>query len=334
MAGLKIGLIPIEGGHYWRESLEEVTRGEELGFDSVWMEEHHSVTNHYWPSPLTILAGYASRTSRVMLGTDILVAAFYHPVRLAEDVALLDVMSNGRMTLGIAIGYKPDEFTLYGVDLEKRGARFEEQLAIVHGLWTEERVSFKGRYYTVEGRLEPKPLTRPHPPVWIGGWGELTLRRAATLADNWIPGPTADLARLVAGKRTFLEHRRAAGRTAPVTEWPLTRDVIIADTDRRARELAEDHIMVAYRREYAGGWRHPFIDAGIATDLDKLMENRFIIGGPDQVIPQIRKLVEDYGMTHLICRLFFPGMPHQHIMREIDLLSREVMPAFSSSEGG
>src|SRR5438445_614202 len=95
MARLKIGVIPIEGGHYYREALEEVTRAEELGFDSVWMEEHHAVTDHYWPSPLTVLAGFATRTSRVVLGTDILVAAFYHPVRLAEDVALLDVMSNG-----------------------------------------------------------------------------------------------------------------------------------------------------------------------------------------------------------------------------------------------
>jgi probable F420-dependent oxidoreductase len=327
MARLKIGFIPIEGGHYWRESLQEVTRAEELGFDSVWMEEHHSVTDHYWPSPLTILAGYASRTSRMMLGTDIVVAPFHHPVRLAEEVALLDVMSNGRMTLGIAIGYKPDEFALYGVDLAKRGARFEEQLAIVRGLWTEEHVSFKGRYYTVEGRLEPKPVTRPHPPIWIGGWGDLTLKRAATLGDNWIPGPTADLRRLLAGKKSFLEHRQVAGRTDAVTEWPLTRDVIIADTDRRARELAEEHIMVAYRREYAGGWRHPFIDASIATDLDKLMEDRFIIGGPDQVIAKIRRFVEQYGMTHLICRLFFPGMPHAHIMRELELLSTEVRPA-------
>ena len=328
MARLKIGLIPIEGGHYYREALEEVTRAEELGFDSVWMEEHHSVTNHYWPSPLTVLAGFATRTTRLMLGTDILVAPFYHPARLAEDVAMLDVMSGGRMTLGIAIGYKPDEFALYGTELERRGARFEEQLAIMKALWTEERVSVKGRYYTVEGRLEPRPVTRPHPPVWIGGWGELTLKRAATLADNWIPGPTADLARLLAGKRAFLENRQAAGRTAPVSEWPLTRDVIIAETDQRARELAEEHIMVAYRREYAGGWRHPFIDASIATDLDGLMADRFIIGGPEQCVAQIRRFVEQYGMTHLICRIFFPGMPHAHIVRELDLLAREVMPAF------
>jgi len=324
---LKIGFIPIEGGHYYREALEEVIRAEDLGFDSVWMEEHHSVTNHYWPSPLPVLAGFATRTSRLVLGTDIVVAAFHHPVRLAEDVAMLDVISHGRLVLGIAIGYKPDEFALYGVELEKRGARFEEQLAIMKGLWTQERIQFKGTYYTLEGRLEPKPVQKPHPHVWIGGWGDITLRRAATLADNWLPGPTADLPRLLAGKQQFLERRRAAGLVAP-TEWPLTRDVIIADTDQRARELAEEHIMVAYRREYAGGWRHPFIDASIATDLDKLMEDRFVIGGPEQCVRRLRRFVEQYGMTHLICRMFFPGMPHAHIMRGLELLAREVMLAF------
>lgn len=180
----------------------------------------------------------------------------------------------------------------------------------------------------MEGRLEPKPLTRPHPPVWVGGWGELTLKRAATLGDNWIPGPTADLTRLLEGKQQFLANRAAAGRTAPITEWPLTRDVIIADTDKQARELAEEHIMVSYRKEYAGGWKHPFIDASIATDLDALKQDRFLIGGPDQFIRALRPFVEQYGMTHLICRLFFPGMPHRHILRELDLLSQEVMPAF------
>jgi alkanesulfonate monooxygenase SsuD/methylene tetrahydromethanopterin reductase-like flavin-dependent oxidoreductase (luciferase family) len=171
-------------------------------------------------------------------------------------------------------------------------------------------------------------VQKPHPPLWVGGWGDITLRRAATLADNWIPGPTADLKRLLEGKKQFLECRKASGRPQAITEWPLTRDLIIADTDAQARALAEAHIMLAYRREYAGGWRHPFIDAAIATDLDKLMEDRFIIGGPDQCISQIRRFVEKYGMTHLICRTFFPGMPHAHIMRELELLAKEVMPAF------
>jgi probable F420-dependent oxidoreductase len=328
MPRLKFGFIPIEGGHFYADALEEVTRAEALGFDSVWMEEHHSVEDHYWPSPLPVLAGFATRTSKMLLGTDILVAPFYHPVRLAEDCALLDVISGGRFVLGIAIGYKPDEFALYGVELEKRGARFEEQLAIMRTLWRDGSVSHAGRYYKVEGRLEPRPVAATGVPLWIGGWGDLTLKRAATLADNWIPGPTADLARLVAAKAQFLENRKAAGRTEPVAEWPLTRDLIIADTDARARELAEEHIMVAYRKEYAGGWRHPFIDASIATDLDKLMKDRFLIGGPDQVLAQIKRFVEAYGMTHLICRTFFPGMPHAHITRELELIAKEVMPAF------
>ena len=324
---MKVGFIPIEGGHFYADALEEVVRAEDLGFDSVWMEEHHSVVDHYWPSPLAVLAGFATRTSRMLLGTDIAVAPFHHPVRLAEDVAMLDVMSKGRAVLGVAIGYKPDEFALYGAELERRGARFEEQLAIIRGLRSEESLSFAGRYYTVQVRLEPRPVQTPHPPIWIGGWGDITLRRAATLADNWIPGPTADLARLLRGKQQFLANRAAAGRGAP-EEWPLTRDVIIADTDAEARELAERHIMVSYRREYAGGWKHPFIDASIATDLDTVKKDRFLIGGPDQVIRDLRPFVQQYGMTHLICRLFFPGMPHRHIMRELTLLAKEVLPAF------
>src|SRR2546429_7664602 len=96
MARLKLGFIPIEGGHYYREALEEVTRAEELGFDSGGMEEHHSVTNHYWPSPLPVLAGFATRTSRLRLGPHILVAALSQPVRLAEDVPPLGVASDGR----------------------------------------------------------------------------------------------------------------------------------------------------------------------------------------------------------------------------------------------
>ena len=324
---LDVGFIPIEGGHFYKEAVEEVVRAEELGFRSVWMEEHHSVVDHYWPSPVTVLAGFATRTSRILLGTDIIVAPFHHPVRLAEDWAMLDVMSGGRTVLGMAIGYKPDEFALYGAELERRGARFEEQLAIIKGLWSGERLTYKGRYFAVDGTLQPRPVARPRPPIWIGGWGDITLRRAATLADNWIPGPTADLPRLLRGKQQFLANRAAAGLTAPVTEWPLTRDVVIAETDAQARELAERHIMVSYRQEYAGGWKHPFIDASIATDLDRVMKDRFLIGGPDQVRAALRPFVEEYGATHLICRLFFPGMPHAHIMRELELIGREVMPA-------
>src|SRR3989475_11096619 len=119
------------------------------------------------------------------------------------------------------------------------------QLAIMKGMWPRETTGFKGRYSSVEGRIEPKPMTKPHPPVWIGGWGDLTLKRAGTLADNWLPGPTADLGRLLNGERQFLENRKSAGRLEPIAEWPLTRDLIRAHRDRQGAAPAEQHSMVA-----------------------------------------------------------------------------------------
>src|SRR2546425_9330638 len=110
MGKLKVGFIPIEGGHFYKDALEEVVRAEDLGFHSVWMEEHHSVVNHYWPSPLPVLAGFATRTSRVLLGTDILVAPFYHPVRLAQGPALVDAISGRPFVLGAALASKPAAF--------------------------------------------------------------------------------------------------------------------------------------------------------------------------------------------------------------------------------
>jgi len=329
---MKFGVIPTEGGRFFPEALAEVERGEALGFDSVWMEEHHGVRDHYWPSPLVVLAGFATRTSRVVLGTDVVVVPFYDPVRLAEDAALLDVISGGRLVLGVAIGYKPDEFALYRTALEGRGQRFEEALTVIRALWTGDGVTLPGPHYPLQdARIEPKPIQTPHPPIWIGGWQPLSLRRAARLADAWVPGPTASLSKLLDAKATYRQELAAAGRPAPAT-WPLTRDTVIADTDARAVELAERHLLVNYRDEYGGGkWKHPLIGAEDRTPtdrLDALGADRFIVGGPERCIAQIRRFVEAFGTDHLIFRLYFPGMPHAHILRELELLSREVFPAF------
>ncbi|MBI2466983.1 MAG: LLM class flavin-dependent oxidoreductase, partial [Candidatus Rokubacteria bacterium] len=182
-----------------------------------------------------------------------------------------------------------------------------------------------------DARIEPKPVRKPHPPIWIGGWGERALRRAARLGDAWVPGPTANLAKLLDAKRAYQRELEAAGRPAPA-EWPLTRETVIADTDAEAWALAERHLLVNYRDEYAGGkWKHPLIGAEDATPVDRLDvlgRDRFIVGGPDRCVAQIRRFVEAFGATHLIFRLFFPGMPHRHILRELELLAREVCPAF------
>jgi alkanesulfonate monooxygenase SsuD/methylene tetrahydromethanopterin reductase-like flavin-dependent oxidoreductase (luciferase family) len=147
------------------------------------------------------------------------------------------------------------------------------------------------------------------------------------LADAWLPGPTADLGRLLESQAKIREHRRRAGLPEPA-EWPVTRELCLAETEREARELADRHLMLAYGKEYGGTWKHPFIDAATAGDLDRLAMDRFLIGTPDRVVRDLEPFVRRYGMTHVIFRLFTPGMPHRQVLRQIELLAREVVPAF------
>ena len=330
---MKFGFIPTEGGSFYQEFIEEVLLGDSLGFDSVWLEEHHGVENHYWPSPLMGLAGIATRTEQIILGTDILIMPFYHPVRVAEDAVLLDIMTQGRFILGAAIGYKPDEFALYQVPLEKRGARYEEAVCLIKQLWTQEEVNFIGKYYQVKGlKIEPRPFTSPHPPLWLGGWGELALARAAKLGDAWIPGPTASLDKLLQAQKIYHQHLRSIGIDPATKPTPLTREVIIADSDEKAREMAEKHLLINYRDEYGSGkWEHPLIgkeDTAPVADLAAISRDRFLVGSPETIIQQLQKFKEAFGVDHLICRLFFAGMPHDFILNEIRQLAKEVIPIF------
>lgn len=330
---MKFGFIPTEGGHYYPAFLEEVLLGEALGFDSVWLEEHHGVRNHYWPSPLVALAGVATQTDRILLGTDIIVLPFYDPVRVAEDAAMLDIMSNGRFILGVAIGYKPDEFALYRVPLEMRGARFEEAVQLIKQLWTQEEVHFNGAYYQVQGlKIEPRPLRDGYLPLWLGGWGKLSLARAAAYGDAWVPGPTANLDKLLSAQEIYDQNLQKLGVDPAARPKPLTREVVIAATDAEAREMAERHLLINYRDEYGGGkWKHPLIgaeDKAPVDEFDAIAHDRFLVGSPDTVCAGLQRFVDTFGVDHLICRLYFPGIPHEFIMEELQLLAREVMPAF------
>jgi alkanesulfonate monooxygenase SsuD/methylene tetrahydromethanopterin reductase-like flavin-dependent oxidoreductase (luciferase family) len=326
---MKFGLIPIEGGNYFNEALEESIYAEELGFDSLWLEEHHGIRDHYWPSPLLALAGIATRTSRILLGTDIVVLPFYHPVRVAEDIVMLNIMAEGRVFFGAAIGYREPEFSLYGIPLENRGARYVEILNILKALWAEGQVDYNGRFYQVSGVIEPKP--DPAPPIWLGGWGELSLKRAARLGDAWVPGPTANLEKLISAQKQYRGYLQEYGKDPKDAPTPLTRDVVIGATSGEARELAEKYLMISYRDEYGGGWKHPLIgtqDKTPVDELDALVKDRFIIGSPAECVQTIRRFEQVFGVDHLICRLYFPGMPHGHIMKEIKLLATEVFPHF------
>lgn len=324
---MHIGFIPSEGGLV-AETLSEIVLAEDLGFHSAWLEEHHSVPGHYWPSPIVALAAAAARTTTIGLGTDVIVASFYEPVRLAEDVAVLEAISAGRFTLGVGIGYRPSEFELYDTPLEGRGGRLEELILVLRALWRGERVDHDGTHLTVHGSIEPRPLQQPA--IWIGGWGPITIDRAARLADAWVPGPTAELTRLVSLKAAYDHALDAAGRPAGSVGRPLTRDLVIAPTDSEAWRVAEAHLLAAYRDEY-GNWRHPIIgndDSARVDSLEVLARDRFIIGSPETCISQIERFADALGLDELIFRLSFPGLPHERVLAELQLLAEHVLPAF------
>jgi probable F420-dependent oxidoreductase len=330
---VKFGFIPVEDSRYYQEALKQVELAEELGFDSVWLEEHHGTSRHYHPSPLIYLAGFATRTEQIQLGTDIAVLPLYHPVRLAEDIAQLDIMSKGRVILGAAIGYREEEFAAFQTPLKGRGAQFEEMLELIKCLWMENHVDFNSERYTLNNfTLEPKPLQKPRPPIWLGGWGRLSIRRAAVLGDAWIPGPTANLAKLKEAQARYNDHLLELGIDPQSRPRPLTRDVVIAARDEDAQKLAQSYLLPAYRDEYST-WSHPLIGASdsTATDiLEELRKDRFIIGSPSRVIEQIDYFIEQFGMDHLICRLHFPGMPPNKVLEAVRLIGEEILPVFKN----
>ncbi len=164
------------------------------------------------------LAGIATRTSKVLLGTDIVVLPFYHPVRAAEDAAMLDVISGGRAIFGAAIGYRPPEFELYDIRLDDRGARYVEMLKIMRALDPGSR-GIRGTFLS---RSKAASNHRPEKsiPVWLGGWGELSLKRAAQLGDAWVPGPTANLEKLLNAQKQYRGFLSEAGKD-PARRYPI-----------------------------------------------------------------------------------------------------------------
>jgi len=214
-----------------RDRIREVAvAADRLGYDVVWTAEHlifpaeirtpypygggrapFDVTDPILDVTAT-LAYVAALTTRVRLGTSVIVLPYHHPIGLAKALATVDVLSDGRLLLGVAGGWLREEFELLGVPYAERGARTDEYLALITRLWTDERVSFRGRFFALDDAVcFPKPLQRPHPPIWVGGSGAAALRRVARYGDGWMAVP-ADLDHLAAGIETVRRGATAAGR--------------------------------------------------------------------------------------------------------------------------
>lgn len=304
-----------------------VRRAEEAGFHSAWIPEHHGAPGHY-ASILTAAAGLLARTQRIRVGTLVLLLPLYHPVQVAEAVLMLDLISGGRFTLGVAIGYLEEEFATFGVPRTERAGRLEESVEIMTRLWTEGRVSHRGRYYTVpHAALFQRPVQVPHPPVWIGGYFDAAVRRAARIGDAWLPGMGGDIDLLKKGAAVYRTALAELGKPAP-GDVPLGREVFVAASRDRARAEGAEPIVRFYQECY-WKWDHPAVRAARSSSPEDLIRDRFVIGTPDDVVRQIETYRRELGITELICSMRAPGIGAEALRSSLELFITEVQPHFA-----
>lgn len=320
---MKFGLRPIEGGDDFTRTIDQVVEAEELGFDSVWLAEHYSGDDHWWPASLVNLAALAARTGDIRLGTNVLITPFYNPVWLASSVAMLDTISEGRFVCGLGVGYDRSEFAVFDASLDDRVDRTIETIILLKKLWTEDEVTFDGKFYTLEEfGISPKPRQTPHPPIWFGVWGDYLLSQAAKRADAWIPGAVADVEQLRERKRIYSRHLDGERPE----EQPLLRDIVIGDSEAEAKRRAERYLREKY--EVYAGRNHEFFDQYESEEFDQFIEDRIIVGTPDSCIEQIERYVDVLGIDHLIFRFNYNGMSAPDVHEDMRTIASEIMASF------
>jgi probable F420-dependent oxidoreductase len=309
------------------EVIAEAQQAERAGFDSFFLTEHHQEPAGYFPSPLPLAAAIAARTSTIRLGTGIAILPLYHPTRMAEDGAVIDIISKGRLILGVGMGYQEGDFTAYGLNVRDRVSLFEEAIEIIRRAWTEERVYFVGKRHTLTNvMVTPKPVQKPHPPIWVAALGDEAMKRAGRLGD----GLLADsfqlpdrLKRRVALYRATAESRRRPHKVI------LFREGYVAPT--RAQAIAEyEAALLSTHRYY---WRHGsyYQDIKKEEDLDlkRISLDRLILGSPDDCIEKVRMWNREIGADHFLIRFKHPGGPaHERVMQALQLFGETVISRF------
>ena len=314
------------------ELLEQVALLEKNGFDSIWVAEHHTSGDTYFPQLIT-LAGLASHTRKLSVGTDVMLLPLHHPLKVAEDVAMLDVLTRGRMILGVAIGYRREEFDAFGVSFERRTTILEEQVPLLRRLWSETQVSHHGDFFDLENvTLYPKPI-RKTVPIWIGASGaapDSALDRIARLGDAWHAEQSTPLPIY---REKFAYYRKALekyGKDPRKMEFPLLREMYIAEDPETARRDIENEMIEKYRLYYR--WGLPVLRMLYKREEDitfeVLKKDTIIVGDPDECITQVETYEKEMGVNHMIFRIQFKGFSHKKTLSAIRLFSKKVMPYF------
>ncbi len=296
--------------------VEYAQEAESLGFERLSLGEHIMDGNPPRPTLLSIpaLAAAAGATSRIRLLTGIVLIPLYHPVLLAKLATTLDVISGGRLDFGVGVGGQRDtrvEFEALGVPVEQRGRRANEALRLIKQLWTEEDVSFQGRYFQCEGvTLRPHPIQRPHPPVWVAGREEAAMKRAANYGDGWYPY-LFTVRRLGSSIESVRKYAVEAGRDLADFRWGLLQPTCVSDSKEEAIRIAADNV----GRRYVTAERS-------AEDIAQAL---CITGTPEDCIKEIEKRIE-VGVTDITLQWVAPDAASAR--EQMGMAARSILPYF------
>ncbi|MEF8841736.1 MAG: LLM class flavin-dependent oxidoreductase [Haloarculaceae archaeon] len=310
-----------------RDEIAETARlAESLGFDSLWVGEHHFTDRIYFDN-LGILSYLAAVTDSIRLGTSICLVPLHNPAMLAERTATLDVLSDGRFTFGVAAGYREAEFEVAGVDHSRRGDRLDEAFDVVEALWERDGVDYEGEEFRFEDvSVNPKPVQEGGPPVWVGGTGPRPVRRAASRGDAWFVDPRVSVPKLERPADYYDERLEAHGREPE--ERPIWREVFVAETTEEAIETARPYLIEKYDTYLSWGAEEGVGGDSVDAVFEDLASDRFILGSPEAVVEGIERYRREFGMDHLVLRSRWPGMPAETERGSLRLFAEEVMPRF------
>jgi alkanesulfonate monooxygenase SsuD/methylene tetrahydromethanopterin reductase-like flavin-dependent oxidoreductase (luciferase family) len=322
----------------YEERLELLAAADEAGFFCYHLAEHHATPLGMAPSPALFLAAAAQRTHRIRLGPLVYLLPLYNPLRLIEEICMLDQMSNGRLELGIGRGVSPYELHYFDVDPSATREIFNETLQVLVDGLTKSRLNFEGRHFRYSDvPMELRPCQQPYPPLWYPTHNPESVQYAARHGFNFVGlGPAAAVREHVdAYWQTWELHRRDDGRLNGHVATPkvgVMRQVVVAETDEEALAITRPAHQDWYRSITKLWHDHDdhSVDGLFAWDT-AIQHQTVIFGSPARVREQMGRLIEDSGCNYVICSFAWGTLPHQQTMRSLRLFAREVMPGFQTT---
>jgi alkanesulfonate monooxygenase SsuD/methylene tetrahydromethanopterin reductase-like flavin-dependent oxidoreductase (luciferase family) len=313
----------------FRETLEQAGLARDAGFDAV-AAGHHYVSPPYQSlQNLPLLARLAGETGTMDLVLSIVLLALLNPVQVAEDVATLDVMSEGRVVFGIGLGYREVEYEAFGVAKRDGVPRMLESLELVRRLWTEDDITHEGRFFRLHGATcTIRPVQKPGPPIWIAANADAAVARAARLGYAWFANPHAPLATIERQWRLYKETSAQAGHGLPAAR-PIALECHVAPTREQAFDIARPFLAPKYAA-YAEWGQDKVLpgDESFRIGFEKLAHDRFLLGTAQDVIEQLEERVKRLESNYVVLRVSWPGMEHAKVMQVIERLGAGVLPHF------